>query len=427
MLDFFKDNKWVIGGAVAILLLLGLLVLVFVFPYSKKGNVEEEGNLFGDTSGTRSSDYTTDDFLFGTTSEKWMMNGNIGSEAPLLRALSKEPVAGATTFEKGDASSSVEYARYVSQRNGNIFETPLATVGTEDMVSNEKILRIGAVNWSENALTTMTHYLDRTQQNITTHLRSYLLATSTEVAQGFGGRVLDEDIFSASVSPNGERVFYLKKTEEGTQGYIENVKTGAKKLVWASPLTDLTTQWGVEYAIIIYTNPSSVAEGAVWVLNPDSGSFFITLSNMLALGAKSNSTGEKILYSMQETINAPFSLKVLDVLSKSITNLPQATLIEKCTWGPKGSKYVYCAVPRETVSGEFLENWYMGIVNSDDVIWRIDTGSNTTKKILDPFEETKERFDIEDLVVSPKEDYLIFRTRVNDVLWSLKLPEHGEE
>jgi hypothetical protein len=421
MLDFIKENKIIVGSVFAIILILAALGFIIFSPSTQEQGAPDNTNPFGDTGENRSTDYTTNDFLFGTTSEKWA-NQNIGSEAPLLRALSKWPVAGATVFENTVDGSKVEYARYVLQNNGNIFETPLATIGTENLVSNETIFRIGVVNWSLNGVTALTHYLDKTQQNITTHLRSALLSTNTDATQMFTGQILDDDIRAAAVSPSGEKIFYLKKSEDGTQGYIETVKTGIKKLVWSSALSDISTSWNTEDVVLIYTNPSSVAEGAVWALNPETGKSFVVFANTLALNAKTNNAGSKILYSMQETQNSVFSLRVLDVVTNSVTHLPVATMVEKCAWGPKDSKYVYCAIPRNTVSGGYLEEWYMGMKNSDDIIWRIDTGSNTTKKILDPFEETKEHFDIEDLVVSPNEDYLVFRTRVNDVLWSLKLP-----
>ena len=70
-----------------------------------------------------------------------------------------------------------------------------------------------------------------------------------------------------------------------------------------------------------------------------------------------------------------------------------------------------------------MEDWYMGLKNTDDTLWRIDANTGTVKKLFDPFEETEEKFDIENIVISPEENYMLFKTRVNNILWSLKLPE----
>jgi len=47
----------------------------------------------------------------------------------------------------------------------------------------------------------------------------------------------------------------------------------------------------------------------------------------------------------------------------------------------------------------------------------------TAQQVLNPVELTKDTFDIVDLVVSPNEDFLIFRTRQNSILWATRIPE----
>ncbi len=238
------------------------------------------------------------------------------------------------------------------------------------------------------------------------------------------------NITDSAISPSGDRLFYLVNEDGNSHGFVENVNSGAKIKLWSSVLNNISVSWLTENMIVLYTKPSSIAEGAVWTLNPKTGETSVILANHFALAAKTNNSGNRLLYSIQESQNSIFSLRVLNMKTAKVNTMRLSTLVEKCTWGPENSKYIYCAVPRDEISGNFLEEWYMGKTNSDDVLYRLDTEINIFKELLDPNEETGELFDIVDLVVSPDEDYLVFKTRVNNILWSLKLPEKieiGEE
>jgi len=424
MLDFIKNNKLIVGAAALIVVMILAIVVVFILAKFSGQEVEKQ-DPFGDTDTERQQASSTDsDFLFGTSSERFVPDGAVGSPVPEFRAVTKIPVAGAAVYEREQGGSVVEYVRFTSRINGHVFDTPLATIGDEVNVSSKTILRIGNAKWSRNGSSTISRYFDEGGTQMFAYINYAVYGTSTGgvAPVEFEGRPLVETIQDVALSPQGNELFYLVTNGEGSVGYIENVITGARVQIWKSLLRNLSVSWETQNRILVYSNPSSYAEGAIWSLNPTTKSTSVLLANNIALAGKTNTSGTKILYSLEEEGNTIFSLRILDIGTGETTHLPLATLVEKCSWGPM-SKYVYCAIPRVEMHGKFLEDWYMGLTGTDDVLWRLDTSTGVVKKLLDPVEVTEEQFDIVDIVVSPQEDYVLFKTRVNNVLWALKLPE----
>jgi len=428
MLDFIKNNKLIVGAATLIVVMIVAIFVLFFLARRADPEVENQ-NPFGDTGAERPLPTGTDtDLFFGTTSERFIPDGATGTIVPEFRAVTKIPVIGAAVYERVEDGKMVEYIRFTSRTNGHVFDTPLTTLGEETNVSSKTILRIGSAKWSKNGSSTVSRYFDEGGTQMFAYISHGVYGTSTDTAPtpiDFVGRPVVETMQDVALSPRGNELFYLVTNNEGSIGYLENVDTGARTQVWSSLLRNLSVSWETGNRILIYSNPSSYTEGAVWSLNPSTKTTSVLLANKIALAAKTNGSGTKLLYSLEETENTIFSLRILDVGTGNTSHLPLATIVEKCAWGPQGSKYVYCAIPRKEPHGKFLEDWYMGLVNSDDVLWRLDTETGVVKKLLDPVEVTEEEFDMVDLVVSPQEDYVLFRTRINSVLWALKLPERS--
>lgn len=431
MISFIKNNK-MITGAVAVLFFLVVVIVVIFAGASKKNDTPEpsQDQPFGDIGGIREFASSSQEILSSNPGEKWTMEGESGKAAPLLRAITKVPVVGAVPIKRFVEGKTVEYVRFTTLSNGHIFETPLATISNEEKLASDTLIRIGQSLWERGGNSTITRYLDGEGIVVRSRLGRFIFGTSTKNTSSsttsptpvdYEARDLVGNITSIAFSPDGTQLFYLVKTITGVDGYIESIKTGRSTKIWSSMLSSLEVSWDANDFILVYTRPTSVAEGVVWAIDPDTGKENVLLAKEFALGAKMSPDGKKVLYSMQETGNKLFTLKVLNIASKNTISLPLATMIEKCVWGY--TKYVYCAVPANKNAGKFLEDWYMGVSSTEDVLWRIDTEVGVIKKLVDPFEETQQNFDIVDIKVSPQETYLVFRTRGNSVLWGLKLPE----
>jgi hypothetical protein len=411
-----RNKQFIIGISFILLIALAILFWVLVRDPSD-GEVPNSGDVFGDTNTTRDSAESRDPGLFGDVTE---LLGQVDSSAPApqLRLLTDRPVAGAGVRSEGRGEDGdVQTVRYVDKRTGNIYQTPLENIETPEKLSQKTLLRVAHTVWSSNADTALVFRLNDTSDAVYTYLGILANATTTSMS----GRPLPAGIQSAVFSPDQKAFAYLLPTSNGTTLYVEQVASGARKDIWKSPLTDLTVGWDGAH-IIVYMNPTSYADGIVWLIDPVTGSDTIVLSDESALAAKESPDGSRILFSFKEKNNT-YTLRVYDIATKNVVYLPMATIIEKCTWGPHASSFVYCAIPRTTLGEHFVDEFYQGTLATDDVLWRMNTVTGEVTKLVDLYEQLKVRVDVVYPHVSEDGAFLVFQTRRNNYLWSLRLPE----
>ncbi len=102
--------------------------------------------------------------------------------------------------------------------------------------------------------------------------------------------------------------------------------------------------------------------------------------------------------------------------------LPAQTLPEKCVWGNKYSKIVYCAVPKEISRGDsYPDDWYIGLMHFNDRIWSMNLETGESTLIVDPEQQTTIPLDVVNLKVSKNDDYLTFEDKRTLSLWGIKL------
>jgi hypothetical protein len=354
-----------------------------------------------------------------------------GGALPMLRALSTGPVAGDVPITRAlTGYEAREYVRYVDRTSGRIFDTALTAVEEPVTKSGETMLRIGRVYWSPNGTTTLLQRLDATGVDVYSYLGTFTVpnASTTPVdttEETFSGRHLEYgDVLTAAISPDARTIFYVARTESGSVGYLESIASETRSPVWTSPLTNLTAAWGGNDTVVIYTNPSAVAPGVVWLLDAKKGTSDVVVAGERALAARMNPSGTKLLYSFEEEGSGLPSLRVLDVASGDVVTLPSGTasLAEKCVWDSVRDDVVYCAVPRNIQTKGYLEDWQYGLRASEVVVWQTRITTGEARQVLDPVELTTDQFDIIDLQVSPFGDYLVFRTKQNDILWAAQIP-----
>lgn len=338
------------------------------------------------------------------------------NRAPRFRVLSKEPVAGAMAFNTQQA-----LVRYTLKTNGKSYETPLATVSEATEWSKEPILRVHDAEWSRGGSGVVTRFFNSSYERVFAHLNYLPRSTSSSTAIQ-EARNLPNEVTSVSFSPDGESLFFLVADIDGTVGYLESVESGNRVEVWSSPLRGLTATWPTQEQILIYANPSLHTEGAVWLLNSSTWDARVVLSDQHALAASMSGDGASLLYSLYEHSGNIYSLRVLDLADSDVTYVPLPTFVEKCVWGKQHTKYAYCAIPKNMNSRDLLDNWYKGVVRTDDVIWRIDTHSGVIERILDARAEVNMPFDMIDLSVDQNDSYLVFRNKRDDSLWAVELP-----
>jgi hypothetical protein len=427
MYSFTKNNKFIFIAGSLFVVVLAAIVGLMLLSTNKSSKQNQNDNPFAETDENRQFDGNTENaFLFGTSSERFIAKKDV-KKVPVFRALTNKPSAGAVVFEKNEDDNIFQFTRYVSASNGHVFDVPIDYIDDEKKVSKKTVLNILNTVWSKKADVVFLQYYNEDNTNVFGYIE-HIDENNSDVKSTFfsttdkNGRPVVGKIIASAISPNNDRVFYLEETENNVIGFLEDIKTGDKTEIWSSPLKSLSVSWTSPKKILVYTKPSKIAESVVWLLSPTGNSESVLLSKQYSISPKMDSGGKKILYSIQEGRNGPFSLHVLNLKNDETIHMPLTTIAEKCVWDNTSSRYVYCAVPKTTISNGFLEKWYSGEINTDDILWRMDTETGVIKKLFDPNEKTGEKFDIENLMLTPDENYLVFNTRVNKILWSLKLP-----
>lgn len=426
-----RNKQFIVGAAIVLGVILLVLGVALFVPRGDDSGDQAGESLFPDTS-TERIDFGREDLSLGTSSLPAFLGGDDSEDAPALRAISNQPTIGAVVrIDDGGFASKDQYVRYVERTSGHILDAPLASLDPAVVLSGETMLRIGRVYWSRDAGAALMQRLDNPGTSIYSFLGTLSPASSTASSEGgggmvFSGRHLEQgNVVSAAMSPNGREVFYVAKTNAGSVGYLEDVAQGTRRQLWSSLLTNITAAWGGATKVVVYTNQSSSAVGFVWVIDVTTGVTTLVLGNEYALAGKLNPAGDKMLYSLQETAGGLTSLRILDVTSGAVSYLPHqvSSNVEKCAWDSVQENLVYCAVPRNINTKGYLEQWQYGVLASDDVLWQINTSTGEAHQVLDPTELTGSSFDIVDLEVSPLGDFLVFRTRANDILWAARVPE----
>lgn len=417
-----------ISGGAVLLIVVVLLVLFLVGGGSSNTNGAAV-DPFADTSGERPFDIDTDrtDTTSGTSSAPILQ----GDSLPVLRKLTEAPVSSVTTLRIADSVAVEPYARYVERGTGHVFDVNLSRTTEPHAVTIETVPRIQQSAWAQNGSTTLVQYLGQDASTLSTFLGTLKeSAPPDEGAEGgaayeMSATFLAENIIGYAFAPTKNEVFYLVPTDAGSVGYIESLDTKSRRQVWASPLRELAATWNSPDHILVTTKPSSDSVGWAWRVNLKNGQADLLLSEVVGLTTLENRAGTKVLFSTLETTLA--ALKVLNLSTGAVSSLSLITLPEKCTWSARETAVLYCAIPFAIPQKrEFPEGWYQGTVTWRDNIWRINTDTGTTKMLASVNDLVDRTVDAVDLTLSPDEDFLVFRAREDDSLWSLKLPEQGE-
>jgi hypothetical protein len=176
------------------------------------------------------------------------------------------------------------------------------------------------------------------------------------------------------------RLIIAQKPQDGAQGYAYEVRSGGR------------------------LEPIVRAAPGLTVL-PQSG------SNALVFGTSAN--GALTLYALTST---------------STYQLPVKTVADKCVWSPyrpatrtspATDLVVYCAVPEQVTSKNFLQNWYMGAVHTSDSWWRMNLTSGKSDQILSA--STEGGFDVVDPIIDQGGSFIAFKNGVDGTLWVLRV------
>src|SRR3989344_2973382 len=325
-----------------------------------------------------------------------------GTEArvviPRLRQITSEPVGGAGIFDivNTDKTKST-LIRYIQRADGNIFETFTNTL-TVNRISNKTIPKIYEAIWGNAGDVVITRQLKDDNETIES-FAAKLSGNASPAVGGAGSTVkelsgvyLPQKISALTISPDKSKMFYLYPTGSGVGSIFANADGGKKTLIFESPLSEWLAAFADNKTIVLTTKPTAGAKGFSYFLNTSNGN----LSKILG-----GQNGLTILVSPDKKL--------------ALYSLP-----EKCVWS-KGGENLYCAVPKVVPACAYPDCWYRGGIAFSDDIWKINTATGETNRLISPEAFAQKTLDVINPLLYESESFLLFMNKIDLTPWVLDI------
>lgn len=364
---------------------------------------------------------------------------NVGRNfIPRLRQLSSVPTAGSVAFERVKGSSesfvtdtgveetsdsSLTVFRYIERATGHLYETAENTL-TQTRLSNTTIPKVYEAKFAPGGEHVILRLLNEDTEVLDV-LSAKVTSKSTTspdtfriVADGYSleGTFLSPNTVSSDITKDG--LSYVVPTNNGGSNLIiSSFADLAKKLVFESPLKGWIVQRVNNNHLTITPKADSRVEGYSYLINTDSGSSNKVIGGISGLTTLMSSDEKWVIYSLSR--GNELDLFSLNIASGEVKNIGLKTLPEKCVFSRNSSNVLFCGAPTQTIRASYPESWYQGLVSFDDNLWMIDLENGEYTQILGDREDVNQSFDITNLVISPKDEFVLFINKKDLTLWSL--------
>jgi len=332
------------------------------------------------------------------------------TETPRLRQISATPVAGATVFVRG---KEIVY-RYVERATGHIFETTSESFA-QIRVSNTTIPQVYNAIFVENGNGVIMQYLS--EDEVIRTLYAEIVFDPESGGGSITSTFLPDNILSITVSPKGDKIFYLlRNSGVGSIGYVSNPDGSSPVEVFDSPIKEWGATWTATSRITLTSKPANGIPGVAFLVSQNQNLSEYIFSGVLGLNTLVSPDESSFLFS--ESIEDGTTLFGT---SDGITRNPELPIVtfpnEKCVWR---KTLVFCGVPVDGDLGVYPDEWYQGVGSFYDSLYVIDMESGAVAEAQN-FETLGVSMDI----VSPHIDftgrYLLFTNKRDLTLWAFRL------
>ncbi len=388
---------------------------------------------FGNTNSSTSTPQPQGPSEIATTTP--VVTSTIPKPIPMLRHLTLAPVAGFSFINKDLFSTttiiiasstkktapaiigSVEVFRWIDRATGNIFETSSSTLATS-RITNTTIPRVYEASFIDSKGTSvlLRGLLDGTDI-ITTQYGVLQPLDATSTQQIIKLTDLQSNISAYSVSPSGTQLFSI--IPGNNRGVLSNPDGKSQVSIFSSPFHEWLTSWPTSQSIVLTTKPSAITEGFSYILDSKSKAITKLVGNKNGMTVLMSPDSTKAL--VGESPQGSLRLELLTRKDNIVRDLFVRTLPEKCIWSKKDTAIIYCAVPQNIVYANYPDVWYQGIVWFSDDLWKIDTTTGFSERIMQPTSLEEVPLDMINLTLSKNEDYIMFENKSDLSLWSYLL------
>jgi hypothetical protein len=392
---------------VLLLLLVGGLIFFFL-TRSTQTNQTSVGGFFGFGSSVPTNQT-------GTSTTNVVSPANNTTTQKVFK-IADGPIAGAAFIQTSNPTTTV--VRYTMADNGHVLDKPIDVQGAvATPVSNVTIPGIASSIWATTGSSTIMQYADSgVLKSVYIEFGSTTASSSSVTPTRV--RFLPNNIVSLAISPTNSRLAYLLvNSNGGVDGFISNLDGTNLKQVFSAPLSQVLLSWPSPSTLLLQTKSAVGVPGVAYSVNATTG----VLSPMLytpGLSATANSTFTKVVY--QTSSDSKATTYSHDIMSGKDAPLANNPLPEKCIWSSAPVTNIYCALPVNIMTSNYLDLWHKGFVQTVDSIVNFDTNTGIGSIVALPDAGGLNAL-IENLTLSPDKHYLMFTARGDQSLWGVHL------
>ncbi len=294
--------------------------------------------------------------------------------------------------------------RYFDAASGNIIESDFNGSSIKKLTSSS-IKNFISARWSPDRQKFIAWFQKDAQ------LKSFAFNFITGVSYN-----LPENSNDAAFSPDSKKIVYYNFDTPLAKLKTANIDGRSIRDLFATAIINPKIFWSPS-GVSLQSRPSGLAAGLLLNINPINGDLKGILNNTFGLDVLWAPDGKKFIFSSTDESGGFLNLNLGDLAGfKQKLNLQ--TFAKKCVWS-QFSRSVYCGVLNNIPIGTVLpDDYYKGLVDNSDQIWRINVENNETKLLISA---TDKKYDMQDLILSPQEDYLFFVNGYDGLLYSVKL------
>lgn len=382
-------------GIVIILLVAGVWAYLLIF-----GSPKQAGEVFTNLGLLSPQGEATIVPADGTQNEQTQLA--IGGER--LEQLTTRPVAGfvATSTPQGDL------ILYVERGTGHVYEVNVTTqTETQRAITTFPQASEAVFSPLGTALAITTFSQEGAQTAV-----SFLATTSHQELSPKNLPVHAENIAFAD-----EQTVRFTLEEEGeTTGYAYDLEAGTRTTLFSIPFVDVMLRWNAPLEhIYAYTKPSKLLEGYAYELSGDA-----------LLPVPHTGYGLTALFNDEyQVVSTIEDEQFSTVALQDARRTPQALFMipEKCTFTSSISSEIWCAAPLDNTGEDFLEDWYKGIVLSEDYLWVTNLSEGSSALAADLQELSGKIIDVLDIAATPDGRQLLFINKTDRSLWVYRMEE----
>lgn len=357
----------------------------------------------------------------GSEPEAGEGEGTVDTSTPAakvtLTKISAAPVAGSVIFRK----EGKEYLRYVERASGHVYELEL-TQNAPVRITNTTIPAVQEAIWLPNGSGVYLALLDETGEK----LRTFYGVPTKGAEEGgsigvLAGSFMQNLISPVSPSQDGVSIFYFERDSSGARAAVARAdNTGKSFLFNPATITEFLVTWLSTREVLLTTKPSGGVLGYAHVINTQNGTDSKLLGDISGLMTLPSVGGAYILYA--ESSGQNITLSVYSFADGEVIPVGIGTIPDKCVWGAREDKMVYCAVPfASSGSGVYPDVWYQGLVSFSDNLWSIDAENGGARLLVSVRDYSEEPFDMIDLKRNTDSSVFTFINKKDGSLWKLNI------